>query len=83
MLSPFGLAGKPPEIQHASIATARVLWAYSLAFAFSMTGASVLQSFGLTRFLFVIRLVVMGCLGIPAVYAITTVPMGHLNILPV
>lgn len=82
LLSPFGLAHKPPEIQHASIATARVLWVYSLAFAFSMTGAAVLESFGLTRFLFVTRLVMMWIISIPTIYAITTAHVGNPGILP-
>lgn len=82
LLSPFGLADKPPEIQRASIATARVLWVYSLAFAFSMTGAAVLESFGLTRFLFVTRLVMMWFISIPTIYAITTAHVGNPNILP-
>lgn len=82
LLSPFGLADKPPEIQHASIATARVLWVYSLAFAFSMTGAAVLESFGLTRFLFVTRLVMMWFISIPTIYAMTSAHVGNPNILP-
>lgn len=82
LLSPFGLADKPPEIQKASIATARVLWTYSLAFAFSMTGASVLESFGLTRFLFVTRLVLMWIVSIPTVYAMTSTHVGNPGILP-
>lgn len=82
LLSPFGLAHKPPEIQHASIATARVLWVYSLAFAFSMTGAAVLEAFGLTRFLFVTRLVLMWFISIPTIYLITTANVGNPNILP-
>lgn len=82
LLSPFGLADKPPEIQRASIATARVLWTYSLAFAFSMTGASVLESFGLTKFLFVTRLVLMWFISIPTIYAITAAHVGNPSILP-
>lgn len=82
LLSPFGLADKPPEIQKASIATARVLWTYSLAFAFSMTGASVLESFGLTRFLFVTRLALMWIVSIPTVYAMTSTHVGNPGILP-
>lgn len=82
LLSPFGLADKPQEIQKASIATARVLWTYSLAFAFSMTGAAVLESFGLTRFLFVTRLVMMWLISIPTIYAITTTHVGNPGILP-
>jgi MATE family multidrug resistance protein len=82
LLSPFGLAHKPPEIQQASIATARVLWTYSLAFAFSMTGAAVLESFGLTRFLFLTRLVLMWIISIPTIYLITTSHVGNPAILP-
>lgn len=82
LLSPFGLADKPADIQRASVATARVLWVYSLAFAFSMTGAAVLESFGLTRFLFVTRLVMMWCISIPAIYLITTRHVGNPGILP-
>ena len=82
LLSPFGLANKPPEIQHASIATARVMWIYSLAFAFSMTGAAVLESFGLTRVLFLTRLVVMWFISIPTIYAIAAAHVGNPGILP-
>ncbi|RDD80598.1 multidrug transporter MatE [Dyella tabacisoli] len=82
LLNPFGLLDKPVEIQRASIATSRVLWTYSLAFTFAMTGSSVLESFGLTRFLFVTRLVLMWVLSIPTIYMMTSGHVGDASFLP-
>lgn len=82
LLNPFGLADKPDEIRHASFATSKVLWTYSLAFAFSMTGSAVLESFGLTRFLFAVRLVLMWLLSIPTIYLITIGHVGDAEFLP-
>lgn len=82
LLNPFGLDGKPDEIRHASFATSKVLWTYSVAFAFSMTGSAVLESFGLTRFLFVTRFVLMWVLSIPTVYLITSGHVGDPEFLP-
>lgn len=82
LLSPFGLAGKPPVIMQASVATSRVLWTYSLAFAFSMTGAAVLESLGMARFLFVVRLILMWALSIPAVYLLAARHVGEPRYLP-
>src|SRR5581483_12164353 len=52
LLAPFGLAEWPAEVQRASLATSQVIWMFSIAYMFSRTGSSVLESFGLTRFLF-------------------------------
>jgi MATE family multidrug resistance protein len=82
LLSPFGLSGKPEEIRQASTATSRVLWVYSLAFAFSITGSSVLEAFGMTRFLFVVRLILMWGLSIPAIYIIAARHVGQPEFLP-
>ncbi|WP_266158222.1 MATE family efflux transporter [Dyella silvatica] len=82
LLNPFGLLDKPAEIQQASIATSRVLWTYSLAFTFAMTGSAILESFGLTRFLFVTRLVLMWLLSIPTIYLITLGHVGDASFLP-
>lgn len=82
LLSPFGLAGKPQEIHHASVATARVLWTYSLAFVFSMTGQAVLESFGITRFVFVVRFVLMWLLSIPTIYLMNQAHVGDAEFLP-
>jgi MATE family multidrug resistance protein len=59
-----------------------VLWTYSVAFAFSMTGSAVLEAFGLTRFLFVTRFVLMWVLSIPTVYLITAGHVGDPEFLP-
>jgi MATE family multidrug resistance protein len=82
LLDPFGLSDKPEEIRRASIATSQVLWTYSLAFAFSMTGSAVLEAFGLTRFLFVTRLVLMWVLSIPVIYVTTMRHVGNADYLP-
>jgi len=82
LLTPFGLPDHPEELRQASVATSRVLWLYATAFGFSMTGASVLESFGLTRFLFVTRVVLMWVLSIPVTYAITMGRMGDAGFLP-
>lgn len=82
LLTPFGLPDKPEEIRQVSVATARVLWVYTVAFAFSMTGGAVLESFGLTRFLFSTRIVLLWVLSIPVTYAITAAHLGNASFLP-
>lgn len=82
LLGPFGLSERPVEIQRASIATSQVLWVFSVAFAFSMTGSAVLESFGLTRFLFVARFVFMWLMSIPAVYMVASNHSGNADFLP-
>jgi MATE family multidrug resistance protein len=82
LLTPFGLPDKPEEIRQVSVATARVLWMYTVAFAFSMTGGAVLESFGLTRFLFTTRIVLLWVLSIPVTYAITSTHVGNASFLP-
>ncbi|WP_345781803.1 MATE family efflux transporter [Dyella sp. GSA-30] len=82
LLDPFGLSDKPEEIRRASIATSQILWTYSLAFAFSMTGSAVLEAFGLTRFLFVTRLILMWVLSIPTIYMTTMRHVGNADFLP-
>jgi multidrug resistance protein, MATE family len=42
-----------------------VLWTYPLAFVFTMIGSSVLQSFGDTRFSFIVRALITWVLSIP------------------
>ena len=81
ILSPFGLSDKP-EIQGVAFATSRILWTYSVAFALAMTGSSVLESFGLTRFLFITRLVLMWAVSIPTIYLMTVSHTGHADFLP-
>ncbi len=82
LLNPFGLIDKGEEIQRVSVATVRVLWLYSLAFAFSMTGGMVLESFGLTRFLFLTRVVLMWAISIPTTYVLMTGHVGDASFLP-
>jgi MATE family multidrug resistance protein len=82
LLNPFGLVDKPEEIRQVSIATSRVLWVYTVGFAFSMTGGAVLESFGLTRFLFATRVVLMWALSIPVTYMITAAHIGNASFLP-
>jgi MATE family multidrug resistance protein len=81
-LAPFGLAEWPADIQRASIDTSRLLWMFSVAYMFSMTGSAVLESFGLTRFLFFARLIFMWCLSIPVVYFVAASHNGNADFLP-
>jgi len=71
LLAPFGLDNVDAEAAAAAVATSRVLWTYSVTFMFSMVGASVLESFGLTKFSFVSRLIVMWGLSIPLMYVVS------------
>ncbi len=82
LLAPFGLANWPADIQRASIATSQVIWMFSLAYMLSRTGSCVLESFGLTRFLFGARLVFMWFLSIPVVYAVAASHGGNTDFLP-
>jgi Na+-driven multidrug efflux pump len=82
LLNPFGLADKPQEIRVVSIATARVLWLYALAYGFSMTGGFVLESFGLTRFLVATRAVLTWAISIPVTYWIANQHAGNADFLP-
>jgi MATE family multidrug resistance protein len=81
LLGPFGLTDRP-EIRDVSIATSRVLWTYSVAFALTMTASTVLESFGLTRFLFVTRLLLMWAVSIPVMYAMVATHPGYAGYLP-
>jgi MATE family multidrug resistance protein len=47
-----------------------------------MTGGAVLESFGLTRFLFSTRIVLLWVLSIPVTYAITAAHLGNASFLP-
>lgn len=49
-----------------------VLWTYPLAFVFTMISASVLHSFGETRFSCVVRAVITGIFSIPVLWVIVT-----------
>jgi multidrug resistance protein, MATE family len=82
LLDLFGLHDKPGEIQRVATATSHVLWCYSVAFAFSMTGAAVLQSFGLTKFPFITRVTIMWGLSIPTVYFVASSHVGSADFLP-
>jgi MATE family multidrug resistance protein len=82
LLDLFGLSDKPVDIQRASTATSQVLWTYALAFMFSMTGSAVLESFGLTKFLFATRLFFMWALSIPIVYLVASRHSGNADFLP-
>jgi MATE family multidrug resistance protein len=82
LLMPFGLANWPADIQRAAIDTSRLLWMFSIAYMFSMTGSAVLESFGLTRFLFFARLLFMWFLSIPVVYLVAAGHGGNADFLP-
>jgi len=70
LLSPFGLEGADPATMSTAVDTSRVLWMYSVAFMFSMFGGAVLESFGLTRFVFLTRVGVVWGLSVPAILVI-------------
>jgi MATE family multidrug resistance protein len=67
LLRPFGANAADPRTHAAAVATARVLWTYSASFMFSVTGAAVLESFGMTRFVLCTRLGVMWGLSLPLI----------------
>lgn len=68
LLKAFGDLGHNPEIVALAIDTQRVLWTFSAAFVFSMTGAAVLESIGMARFSLVVRLLLMWFISIPLIY---------------
>jgi MATE family multidrug resistance protein len=68
LLKAFGDLGHNPQTIDLAIDTQRVLWTFSGAFVFSMTGAAVLESIGMARFSLVVRLVLMGFMSIPLIY---------------
>ncbi|SEQ54538.1 multidrug resistance protein, MATE family [Pseudomonas sp. NFACC02] len=82
LLMPFGLKTNDPEIMRVATETARVLWTYSASFVFSMTGAAVLESFGMTRFILITRLSLMWCASLPLIYVVTQNAIGDPAWLP-
>lgn len=72
VLKAFGDLGQDPELLSRAVDTERVLWTFSGAFVFSMTGAAVLESLGMARFSLVIRLLLMWCVSIPLIYYIAS-----------
>lgn len=82
LLRPFGLSEANTEMTPMAIITARVLWTYSASFVFSMTGAAVLESFGLTRYLFNTRLLVMWAMSVPLIYVTALGNRGNAGFLP-
>jgi MATE family multidrug resistance protein len=82
LLKPFGLETNDPITMSTAIDTARVLWTYSASFVFSMTGAAVLESFGMTRFILATRILLMWGMSIPLIYAVTHYGAGDSTWLP-
>ncbi|MFJ4246918.1 multidrug resistance protein, MATE family [Pseudomonas helmanticensis] len=68
LLKAFGDLGHNPQTLALAIDTQRVLWTFSGAFVFSMTGAAVLESIGMARFSLIVRLVLMWFMSIPLIY---------------
>lgn len=68
LLSAFGDLGSNPETVSLAVDTQRILWTFSVAFVFSMTGAAVLESLGMTRFSLFTRLGLMWLVSIPLIY---------------
>jgi MATE family multidrug resistance protein len=71
LLMPFGLKTSDPHILASATDTARVLWTFSASFVFSMTGAAVLESFGMTRFILFTRIGLMWCVSLPLIFLAT------------
>lgn len=71
LLEPFGLSTTDVQIQTTAVDTTRVLWTFSASFVFSMTGAAVLEGFGMTRFILVTRIGLMWGLSLPLIYLAT------------
>lgn len=82
MLAPFGLAEAGQEDFSIAIDTSRVLWTYAAAFMFSMVASSVLESFGLARFGFAVRIVLMWCLCIPIIVTIAATHREQAHLVP-
>ena len=70
LLRAFGDLGQNAQTMALAIETQRVLWTFSAAFVFSMTGAAVLESIGMARFSLVVRLTLMWCISIPLIYCV-------------
>ncbi|GFZ68611.1 putative multidrug resistance protein NorM [Pseudomonas amygdali pv. eriobotryae] len=68
LLKAFGELGHNQQTIDLAIDMQRVLWTFSGAFVFSMTGAAVLESIGMSRFSLVVRLVLMWLMSIPLIY---------------
>jgi len=73
LLKAFGDLGHNPQTIDLAIDTQRVLWTFSGAFVFSMTGAAVLESIGMARVSLVVRLVLMWFMSIPLIYYVAMV----------
>lgn len=83
LLEPFGLDSDSARVVDAAVTTSRVLCVYAVAFMFAMIGASVLESFGLTRFVIVGRVVVAWMVSIPTILVIAATNRGDTALLPV
>ncbi|MFI9450265.1 MATE family efflux transporter [Amycolatopsis sp. NPDC052450] len=82
LLMPFGLDDADQHTVDVAIATSATLWTYSLTFLFSMVGSAVLESFGLTRFSFVTRLVFIWGMSLPIILWISVTNPGDADFLP-
>lgn len=82
LLQPFGLSTSDAQVLTTAVDTTRVLWTYSGAFVFSMTGAAVLEGFGMTRFILVTRIGLMWGVSLPLIYLATHHAAGDPDWLP-
>lgn len=83
LLLPFGLGHADAATTVHAIDTSRVLWTYAAAFMFSMVGSTVLECFGLARFGFIARMVLMWCLCIPSITVVALLGRDKPGLLPV
>jgi MATE family multidrug resistance protein len=82
LLIPFGLNHVDATAVDTAVDTTRMLWTYAVAFMFSIVATSVLDCFGLARFGFLARVVVMWGLSVPAICLITLTHRGDADLLP-
>ncbi|WP_285567231.1 MATE family efflux transporter [Streptomyces sp. RTGN2] len=82
LLYPFGLDQVEAAAVGSAVDTSRMLWTYAIAFMFSIVATAVLDCFGLARFGFLARVVVMWGLSVPTICLITLTHRGETGLLP-
>ncbi|HEX3956281.1 MAG TPA: MATE family efflux transporter [Trebonia sp.] len=82
LLAPFGLGHVDAAAVGAAVDTSRMLWTYAVAFMLSIVATAVLDCFGLSRFGFLTRIVVMWGLSVPSICLIALTHRGDAGVLP-
>ncbi|WP_047395813.1 MATE family efflux transporter [Chitinibacter sp. ZOR0017] len=83
LVSMFGSPNENGETMRIAASTTQVLWTYSIAFMLSMTGASTLECFGLTRYILIVRVVFMWLISIPIIYCVAQSNGSGSELLPI